>query len=118
MTSLVDIFKRILKPVKSVYYGIFRKKYFIHKTAQLYKRDLIEIGRNVELWDFVIVRTRTNRVVIGENTQIGPFTVIYGGSGVTIGKNVMIAPHCMIAAGNHNYVQTEKPMMLAGTLSK
>ena len=55
---------------------------------------------------------------IGEYTQINPFTVIYGGSGVYIGDNVMIAPHCMIAAGDHDFKQIDLPIRHAGDLSK
>lgn len=56
-------------------------------------------------------------MTIGQFTQINHFTVIYGGE-VHIGNNVMIAPHVMIAAGDHDFIQTEKPMRFAGELSK
>ena len=91
--------------------------YFLHQTAQLEKSGLIFIGNHAEIKDYVIMRTYKNPIVIGEYAQINPFTVIYGGSGVYIGKNVMIAPHCMISAGNHDYIQTEKPMRFAGDLT-
>lgn len=95
-----------------------KANYFIHETAQLEKIELIEIKDNAEIKDYVIIRTYNNPVKIGANTQINPFTVIYGGSGVYIGDNVMIAPHCTIASGNHNYKQLEKPMRFAGNLTK
>jgi acetyltransferase-like isoleucine patch superfamily enzyme len=91
---------------------------FIHKTAQLELVDLIHIKNHSEIKDFVIIKTYSNPVSIGEYTQINPFCVIYGGSGVNIGDNVMIAPHCMIASGNHDYKQKEKPMRFAGNLTK
>ncbi len=97
---------------------IQKNKYYISKTAILKDRKLINIKKNAEIQDYVIIKTFHNPVVIGEFTQINPFTVIYGGSGVYIGDNVMIAPHCMIAAGNHDYKQIKKPMRFAGTLSK
>jgi acetyltransferase-like isoleucine patch superfamily enzyme len=92
--------------------------YFIHSTARLEQAELIEIGEGAEINDYVIVRTVSGKVKIGSYTQINPFTVIYGGKGVTIGNNVMIAPHCMIASGNHDFKQTSYPMRFAGTLSK
>jgi acetyltransferase-like isoleucine patch superfamily enzyme/predicted SAM-dependent methyltransferase len=94
------------------------RNYYIDSTAQLEKKNLIKIGKNAEIKDYVIIRTYSNLVKIGEYSQINPFTVIYGGGGVDIGNNVMIAPHCMIAGGNHNYKQTEKPMRFAGGFSK
>jgi acetyltransferase-like isoleucine patch superfamily enzyme len=92
--------------------------YFISKTAILSKRDLIVIGKNVEIQDFVIMKSFQNQIRIGKNTQINPFTVIYGGSGVFIGDDVMIAPHCMIASGNHDFKQMNIPMRHAGSLSR
>lgn len=38
---------------------------------------------------------------IGENVHIGLYSYIKGN--VTIGKNVLIGPHCSIPAGNHKY---------------
>ena len=44
--------------------------------------------------------------------------VIYGGSGVTIGSDVMIAPHCVLAAGNHDHTQLDQPMRSAPSISR
>jgi acetyltransferase-like isoleucine patch superfamily enzyme len=88
------------------------------KTAILENRKLIQLGDYSEIKDYVIIRTFDNPVIIGAYTQINPFTVIYGHNRVVIGSNVMIAPHCMIASGNHDFIQTEKPMRFAGNLSK
>ena len=92
--------------------------YFVHETAQLEDKKLIKIKKKAEIQDHVIIRTYINPVLIGEYTQINPFTVIYGGSGVYISNNVMIAPHCMIAAGNHDFKQIDKPIRRAGNISK
>jgi len=99
-------------------FNMKNKKYFIDKTAVLEKRSLVKIGDFAEIKEYVIIKTYKNQVVIGKYSQLNPFTVIYGGSGVQIGDNVMIAPHCMIAAGNHDFSQTEKPMRFAGSISK
>jgi acetyltransferase-like isoleucine patch superfamily enzyme len=95
-----------------------KEEHFVHPTAQLERTRLVKLGKHSEIHDYVIIRTYNNPVVIGEYTQINPFTVIYGGSGVYIGDNVMMAPHCMIAAGNHDFVQIEKPMRFAGNVTK
>lgn len=116
----MKILRKINSLIQSLrfFYKKKKYKYSIHKTAQLEKKELIIIKRRAEIKDFVIIRTYTDEVRIGEYTQINPFTVIYGGSGVYIGDNVMIAPHCMIAGGNHDFKQIEKPMRHAGNLSK
>lgn len=96
----------------------FRKGYFVHRSASLRSRNLIKLKKRAEICEYVIIRTFENQVIIGSCTQVGPFTVIYGGSSVIIGDNVMIAPHCMIAAGNHDFKQLEKPIRFAGNISK
>ena len=42
-------------------------------------------------------------LVIGEDSYINSGTVIYTGSGVWIGKNVLIAANCTLAPVNHQY---------------
>lgn len=92
--------------------------YYVSRTAILENRKLIQIKKRAEIQEYVIIRTFQNKVQIGEYTQLNPFTVIYGGSGVIIGNNVMIAPHCMIASGNHDFKQTDKPMRHVEGISK
>lgn len=96
----------------------FRFGYYIARSSQLKDKKLIEIKKRAEIQDYVIIKAFRNPVIIGEYSQINPFTVIYGGSGVYIGDNVMIAPHCMISSGNHDFKQIEKPMRHAGNLTK
>lgn len=113
-----------LKHIDLVYNSVkkmqkfFAKRSRIAKTAILKKKSLIKIGQNVDIWDYVIIKTFKNYVTIGNNSQINPFTVIYGGSGVRIGQDVMIAPHVMIAAGNHEYKDLTKPMRFSGSTSR
>jgi len=66
----------------------------------------------------VIIHAHRNHVRIGRLSQINPYTVIYGGSGVSIGDHVMIAPHCVLAAGNHDHKQLDQPMQLAPSISR
>jgi len=96
----------------------YNKHRNISKTAILEKKHLIVISDKAIIRDYVIIKTGENKVTIGEYSTINPFTVLYGGSGIIIGNYVMIAPHCMLAAGNHDYIQLDKPMCLAGNLRK
>ena len=105
---------RAARKIKSNFSKLDKQKdYFIHQTAQIDKSDLIIIKSNAEVKDYVIIRNQESPIVIGKFTQINPFTVIYGANGVYIGDNVIIAPHCTIASGNHNYKQLEQPMRFA-----
>ena len=120
---MIKKYRHLLKSIKPIYSLYKYVQYLsslkprISKTAILKKRSLIVIGKNVDIWDYVIIKTNENNVIIGNNSQINPFTVIYGGSGVVIGENVMIAPHVMIAGGNHEYREFSKPMRFSGSYS-
>lgn len=126
MKEVQLMIKRKYKKIKQIIINCYKKyvpkkpkhNFAIAKTAIIEKKELTKIGNFSEIKDFVIIRTYNNLVEIGQYTQINPFTVIYGGSGVYIGNNVMIAPHCMIASGNHDFIQTAKPMRFAGSVSK
>jgi len=117
----INIFIDLLCKFRRFIDLIFKRKkteFTVHKTAKLENKKLIKIGKYSEIKDYVIISTFENPVVIGSYCQINPFTVIYGGSGVYIGDNVMIAPHCMIAAGDHDFKQVDKPIRFAGNLTK
>jgi len=88
----------------------------IHKTAIIQNKNII-MEDSSEIWEHVIIRKSENKITIGENSQIGPFCVIFGGSDILIEKNVMIAPHCVISAGNHDYRQFAIPMRFAKSIS-
>lgn len=102
----------------SIIKKLFRKRAFIHKTAMIESKNNIELKKGSEIWEYVIIRRGKNKLTIGRFSQIGPFTVIFRGSDVIIGNNVLIAPHCVLAAGNHEYRQAEKPMRFAGNFSE
>ena len=94
-----------------------RPRVSIDRTAKLSGRKFIRLGRRALVCEYVIIRAAETGVEIGQFTQVGPFTVILGGSGVRIGDNVLIGPHVCIAAGNHDYRQVDRPMRFAGDLS-
>jgi maltose O-acetyltransferase len=59
-----------------------------------------EIGSNVRVVSSVKIKLK--RLSIGDNTFIGHETLIAGGDAlVKIGKNVDIAPRCIIVTGTH-----------------
>lgn len=95
----------------------FRRGYYISKTAIIQSKKNLFIDKRAEIQDYVIIKGTRNNVEIGKYSLINPFTVIYSGSGVKIGENVMIAPHCMIASGNHGFKQTKIPMRFAKDIS-
>jgi acetyltransferase-like isoleucine patch superfamily enzyme len=109
--KLTIIFKRL-------FHSRIKVDYQIADTACIESSDKISIGTASQIMNYCIIKTLDKPIVIGCNVQINPFTVIYGHCGVIIGDNVMIAPHCMIVTGNHDYKQTEIPMRFAGYFSR
>ena len=108
---MINLFSK----TKRILFRVFRKTLHIKKnnicnTAIINNSDLVKLKPTSEIQDYVIIRISENPLTLGEHSQINPFCVIYGNSGVYIGDNVMIAPHCTIAAGNHNHKQIEIPM--------
>ncbi|XAM01724.1 acyltransferase [Phycisphaeraceae bacterium D3-23] len=79
---------------------------------------MIDLAPRCELKQGVIIHAHRARVSIGRRSQINPYTVIYGGSGVSIGADVMVAPHCVLAAGNHDHRQLGQPMRTAPSISR
>lgn len=93
--------------------------YHIHPSSILYNKENIKLSDSCLITEHVIIRAPKAPLLIGENSQIGPFTVILTGEhGIFIGKDVMIAPHCVLAEGSHEYRNLDEHMIRAGSFSK
>ena len=86
-------------------------------SAQLYTPRTIQIDPTALINHRVVIHSPAQPVTIGALSQINFNTVILGGSGITIGKRVMIGPNCTLAAGNHDYRQTDRPLRFADAVS-
>jgi len=76
----------------------------------------IVIGVGVMIDAFVKIKPTggTGDVVIGDNSYINSGCVIYSGHGVLIGRDVLIAANCTIAATNHAFDDPDRPIRLQG----
>jgi acetyltransferase-like isoleucine patch superfamily enzyme len=61
----------------------------------------IDAGARLQLEDGVVLEAWGGSIQLGENVFIGPYTVIYGHGGVTIGDHTLISMHCRILSSNH-----------------
>ncbi len=86
-------------------------------TAQLYTPGNTRIDPSALINHRVVIHSPAAMVEIGAQSQINFSTVILGGSGVAIGQRVMIGPNCTLAAGNHDYRQTDTPLRFADAVS-
>ena len=74
----------------------------------------IRLGKNVQLREYTYLHAYGGSIVIGENSSIGPYSLIYGNGGVEIGEHVLIANHCSIVAFNHTFTTISKNMSEQG----
>jgi acetyltransferase-like isoleucine patch superfamily enzyme len=70
----------------------------------------ISIGDGVTVSDGVIIATYGGTVTIGSEVYIGPYCVLYGHGGLTIGRNTMIGAHTVIVPANHSFDRIDVPM--------
>lgn len=102
------------------YSGIYvSKQSFITKTVKLQLKPggvnhsgQIHIAANVCITDGVIIAPYGGRIDIGENVFLGPYCVLYGHGGLTIGKDTMIAAHSVIIPSNHGFADQEKKISI------
>jgi acetyltransferase-like isoleucine patch superfamily enzyme len=62
--------------------------------------DRISAGKNVffDHRSYFNCNTKDGFIMIGDNVEIGPYTILWGGGGVTIGNNVHIGTHVHITS--------------------
>jgi len=66
---------------------------FIHPKAEV--GDEVELGDNVSIWAFAVIRTDEGTVKIGNNSNIQEHVVIHG-MNVEIGENVTVGHSAII----------------------
>lgn len=64
------------------------------------QRQII-LGEHSKISTGVIIHAYGGVVKLGDNNYIGPYSLIYGHGGVTIGNDCLISPHCQILSSNH-----------------
>lgn len=94
----------------------------ISKTAQIslladiedsVRGSKITIGDRVVIDSFVKIKPvgGLGNIEIGEGTYINSGSVLFSGNGIKIGKNVLIAPCCVLAPVNHEYRDRCQPII-------
>jgi len=61
----------------------------------------IVIGPGCELADGVILDSWGGRIELGHRVFVGPYVVIYGHGGVSVGNGTLISMHCRILSSDH-----------------
>lgn len=74
------------------------------------KHPGIMLGNRVSILENALLNANQGTIHIGDRSWLGPFSLIYGNGGVSIGKDVMIASHCAINTVSHHTDKTSIPM--------
>jgi acetyltransferase-like isoleucine patch superfamily enzyme len=61
----------------------------------------VVVGRDCSLAQGLVLAAYGGSIDIARWVFLGPYTVIYGHGGVTIGEGTLIAMHCRILSSNH-----------------
>ncbi len=70
----------------------------------------ISLGHRVAINDAVIINANRGFVTLGDRSWLGPFCLVYGNGGVTIGRNVLIAGHTTINTVSHAAERCDIPI--------
>lgn len=74
----------------------------------------LRIGSHCLVDRGVVIRTCGGRIEIGALSTIGPYSCMYGGGDLIIGKGVRIGPSVSIIAANHVFSALDTPIYLQG----
>jgi acetyltransferase-like isoleucine patch superfamily enzyme len=70
----------------------------------------ILISDGVSVSEGVIITPYGGTIEIEANTYIGPYCVLYGHGGLSIGRNTMIGAHTVVVPANHGFELDGVPM--------
>lgn len=78
----------------------------------------MRIGSEVIISSNCIIQGKTGPVHLKTRADIGANTIVSSMTGVTIGRDTLIAGHCYIGGGQYNWKRTDIPMAQQGLYSK
>jgi len=116
-TAISIVINILLFPFRYLTYGQIFISSWIDISASLRNLKNIHIEKKVIINKGVVLWAGIEKgIFVGQSTQINPYTAVYGD--VKIGKNVMIAPHVMLAGGGHGFKDLTVPMIFQASESK
>jgi len=78
----------------------------------------ISLGSHTHILSYAMLLTYGGNISIGENCTVHPYCILYGHGGLTIGNDVRIATHTIIAPANHIYENPYIPICHQGVRKK
>jgi acetyltransferase-like isoleucine patch superfamily enzyme len=78
--------------------------------ANTEERPGISLGDGAWVQDSVIINANRGRVTLGARSWLGPFCLVYGNGGVSIGADVLVAAHTSINTVSHESTRCDIPI--------
>jgi acetyltransferase-like isoleucine patch superfamily enzyme len=108
LDPLTQLFRRLRFKLRGIKIG---KAATIGSSVSVRRRrGQIAIGDDCTIENGVILDAYDGSIEIGRWIFIGPYTVIYGHGGVTIGEGTLVAMHCQILSSNHTVKGLDVPI--------
>ena len=119
---------KIISLIRYVFIKIMHKFYFLGwpvkfaRNIDFLNTDYIYIGNHTSIdsqCEIVVIKEHINEIdfqeapviKIGKRVGVGKGTLIYGAKSVNIEDYVMISPYCLISDYDHQYTNTDKPIV-------
>ena len=94
---------------------------FIGKNCDIdveYPDSEIRIADDVHISRDTIFLAGDGKIIINECVSIGAGSFIYGGGGVEVGRDSLLADHVRVMGGNHKYKDASRLIRLQGASAK
>jgi acetyltransferase-like isoleucine patch superfamily enzyme len=78
--------------------------------ANTERRPGITLGDGAWVQDSVIINANRGQVTLGARSWLGPFCLVYGNGGVSIGENVLVAAQTSINTVSHESTRCDIPI--------
>jgi acetyltransferase-like isoleucine patch superfamily enzyme len=77
--------------------------------------DGVCVGRRTSILENVLINANRGSVVVGNNSWLGPYCLLYGNGDIRIGDGVLIAGHTSINTVSHHAERVDIPISEQGT---
>lgn len=88
---------------------ILRTGAIIDGKSEAYEHGIV-LGDGVEVCEYAYLNSVIGQISMGDNSFVGPFCILYGQGGLSIGRNTMISGHTTMVPANHSFYRTDVPM--------
>jgi acetyltransferase-like isoleucine patch superfamily enzyme len=106
----IKLFQLFFYPLRKFFFGEYYWSSKVMFGCEFRHRRKIYLGKKVVVSRGVVIHADSiDGIVLGNYSQLGPYTVLYGN--IKIGKLVMVGPHVTMASANHGFSRLDIPIL-------